>query len=238
MREDRSGSASQIYEEPACLIQTLQPEAALRLGRTLEEGFFHGLDQLLDQGRLFLLEVACAPDSVLTNEALAKGLTAERASLFNGCDLTSPEGLRKTLELVKKKRPKNIWISTECGPFSPIQNFNQRTEAQQQDLQRKQHEARKQHIGGLVVAYFGRSIGSEIHWEWSRRCRAWKWDPIEQYRNNLQTETSIVSGCRVGLTDDKVGDCWEKSGEWKRPIMILRRTSKSNVKVPNAVVIM
>ena len=213
VREDRSGSASQIYEEPACLIQTLQPEAALRLGRTLEEGFFHGLDQLLDQGRLFLLEVACAPDSVLTNEALAKGLTAERASLFNGCDLTSPEGLRKTLELVKKKRPKNIWISTECGPFSPIQNFNQRTEAQQQDLQRKQHEARKQHIGGLVVAYFGRSIGSEIHWEWSRWCRAWKWDPIEQYRNNLQTETSIVSGCRVGLTDDKGGGLLGK--EWR-----------------------
>lgn len=203
MKDGVQGSASLIYEEPACLIQTLQPDAALRLGKTLEEGFFHGLDKLFDQGRLFLLEIACAPDSVLTTEAQAKGLSAERASLFNGHDLTTPEGLRRTLELIKQKRPRNIWISTECGPFSPIQNFNQRTEAQQQDLQQKQHEARKQHIGGLVVAYFGRSIGSEVHWEWSRRCRAWKWEPMEKYRNHLQTETSIVGGCRVGLTNDQ-----------------------------------
>ena len=44
-----------------------------------------------------------------------------------------------------------MWISTECGAFSPIQNFNQRTEQQRKDLQDKQREARKQRIGGLLT---------------------------------------------------------------------------------------
>ena len=149
------------------------------------------------------MEVACAPDSLLTSEAHAKGLSAVRAGLFNGCDLTSPEGLRKTLNMVKRHRPINMWISTECGAFSPIQNFNQRTEQQRKDLQDKQREARKQHIGGLVVAYYARSVGCHVHWEWSRRCRAWKWEHVDRFRANMNTATAIISGCRVGLKDSQ-----------------------------------
>lgn len=53
--------------------------------------------------RLFLLEVACAPDSTLIATPQKQGLTAERASIFNGCDLTTPEGLRKTLWIIKER---------------------------------------------------------------------------------------------------------------------------------------
>lgn len=194
---------SDFYQEPSCLIQKLAFEEALKLSATLEEGYTLPIARLMNEDRLFLLEVACSPNSLLTQEALEKGLTAERASLFNGYDLTSPEGLQKLLNLIREKKPRNIWLSTECGPFSPIQNFNQRTEQQQADLKDKQRKARKQHLGGLVAAYFGRSQGCQVHWEWSRRCRAWKWEPVDHMRTNLNTYTSIVGGCRVGLHDEK-----------------------------------
>ena len=196
-----------IYQEPKCLVRDLPSSDVEKLDQISWE-----VTKALDYGRVFLMEVACAPESLLTNEAHAKGLTAMRASLFNGCDLTTPEGLRKTLALVKKHRPVHIWLSTECGAFSPIQNFNQRTEQQQKDLLHKQREARKQHIGGMVVAYYGRSIGSHVHWEWSRRCRAWKWEHMERFRANLNTATAVISGCRVGLRILRIGAFWEKNG--------------------------
>ena len=163
--------------------------------------------------RLFLLEVACSPDSVLAEAALKTGRTAERASIYNGFDLTSPEGLRKTLKLIKEQRPQHVWISTECGAFSPIQNLNQRTEQQRQDLAKKQREARKQHLGGLVVAYYAHQLGAQVYWEWSRRCRAWKWELIDRMRHKLGMHTSIVGGCRVGLSDPKTGSLVGK--EWR-----------------------
>ena len=52
-----------------------------------------------------------------------------------------------------------------------------------------------------MVAYFGRSLGCDIHWEWSRRCRAWKWDLIDRMRSNMNTFTAILRGCPVGLVN-------------------------------------
>ena len=50
-----------------------------------------------------------------------------------------------------------------------------------------------------MVPYYARSLGSEVHWEWSRRCRAWKWKNFERFREHVGTFTAIVGGCRVDL---------------------------------------
>ena len=107
-----------IYQEPKCLVRDLPSSDVEKLDQISWE-----VTKALDYGRVFLMEVACAPESLLTNEAHAKGLTAMRASLFNGCDLTTPEGLRKTLALVKKHRPVHIWLSTECGSVQSYSEF-------------------------------------------------------------------------------------------------------------------
>lgn len=94
-----------------------------------------------------------------------------------------------------------------------MQNLNQRNDQQKRDLKDKQREARKQHIGGLVVAYHARTLGSEVHWEWSRRCRAWKWKLIDNMRQHMKTQTAVVGGCRVGLVDERTGKVVGK--EWR-----------------------
>ena len=148
------------------------------------------LADMAQSDRVFLLEVACSEDSVLTAEAERQGLTAIRAGLHNGFDLCDAAGLRRLVELIRRVRPRHVWVSTECGAFSPLQNLNQRTSEQQAALQKKQREARRQHMAALVVCYASKACGSEVHWEWSRRCRAWSWDPIDR---------TIIGGCRVGL---------------------------------------
>lgn len=201
------------YQEPPCTTALLSETEVVRIQDSLETLVPTQWAEVADCGRLFLMEVACAPDSALTSEALAQGLSAERVSLFNGHDLTTPEGLRKTLKRITECRPQNVWISTECGAFSPMQNLNQRTEQQREDLKDKQRVARKQHIGGLVVAYHARSLGSEVHWEWSRRCRAWKWKLMDIMRKHMNTHTAIIGGCRVGLRDPKTQKFLGK--EWR-----------------------
>ncbi|CAK9060072.1 unnamed protein product [Durusdinium trenchii] len=53
---------------------------------------------------LFLLELACSEHSVLSQEAEKQGLKAERLSWWNGCDLTTSEGVRKAVKTIEEKR--------------------------------------------------------------------------------------------------------------------------------------
>ena len=164
-------------------------------------------------GRLFFLEVGCCEDSVLSAEVEKVGLEAQRASLFNQCDITDPCGLRRVLKIISQRKPLHVWISSECGAFSPFQNLNQRSEDQVRALEHKQREARKQHVAALVVGYWARYHGSHVHWEWARRCRAWKWPLMDRWRTVQGTSTAIVGGCRVGLQNPKTGEVIGK--EWR-----------------------
>ena len=157
---------------------------------------------------------SCLWRDVCVERGCRKGrLRAFRAGLHNRHDITEPAGLRKVLDIIRQEKPQNVWLSTECSAFSPMQNLNQRTAQQVKDLHNKQGEARKQHIAGLVIAYWARHCGAEVHWEWSRRCRAWKWDLMDKYRHAQHTHTCIVGGWRVGLHDPKTGHLVGK--EWR-----------------------
>lgn len=192
-------------------------ELSLRKQANLEQVWLsllpNAMASVSDAGRLFLLEVACSPDSVLSQVAQEKfGKRSDRCSLWNGFDLTTGEGV-KNVKKIKLEKPKYVWVATECGAFSPIQNCNQNTEEQRQALLQKQREARKQHIGGLLVAEYAKQQGSVVFWEWSRRCRAWKWEMMDQWRRKHQTTTAIIAGCQVGLIDDASGKPLGK--EWR-----------------------
>ena len=61
------------------------------------------------------------------------------------------KGLKRLLQTVETERPRNLWISTECTAFSPIQNINQRTEAQTKQLEAQRKAHKKQHTAALIV---------------------------------------------------------------------------------------
>ena len=109
---DQRGAAS---EDTQC--GTLRAE--LREARESESDVPTAWQALLasDPDRLFLVEIACSPQSVLAEEAQKKGFKAERLSIWNDHDLTTGEGVRRCVKFLEKHRPRFVWSSTECGPF-------------------------------------------------------------------------------------------------------------------------
>ena len=73
--------------------------------------------------QLDILEVYAYPDSQLTEVATACGLKAKRFTKEDG-DLSTPEGRSSLIMHVLLYRPKNLWLSPECAPWSAWNRFN------------------------------------------------------------------------------------------------------------------
>merc|ERR1711994_606699 len=86
--------------------------------------------------RMDLLEVLCAPTSQLTTSARDAGLKAERWTKED-FDLSQPAGWQAAIQRLRELRPKRLWLSPPCGPFSVMQNVNQRTPEQIKALTKK-----------------------------------------------------------------------------------------------------
>ena len=174
---------------------------------------FKQYQELRDPDRVFLMELACSQDSLLSAEAERKGLKAIRCSHWNGHDLSSQEGVRRVLEKIRIEKPEHLWIATECTAFSPMQNLNQRSPQQVQALQQKRKEHRKHHTAAVMIAEYAFCLGCTVHWEWPRRCRAWKWPHIERWRQLGKTSTAIISCCQVNVRNKETGRLLGK--EWR-----------------------
>ena len=70
-----------------------------------------------------LLEVFCSDHSKLTSQVSQLGGQAKRFGLNQG-DLMTSEGRRELFALVIRHRPRHIWVSPVCGPWSSWSNFN------------------------------------------------------------------------------------------------------------------
>ena len=172
-------------------------------------------NSLVKDDRPLLMELACEQDSVLSTvveQKLGKG-KAIRCSWWNQCDLETPKGIKNAIQQCKERRPLNLWISTECGPYSPMQNGNQRTEQQARDLEGKRERAQLQYKGAATVARAASKMGIIVHWEWSEHCRAWSLDVFTSLAKELQFMFAVTKGCTVGL---KTPDTQELMGKgWK-----------------------
>jgi len=116
---------------------------------------------LIHHKRPLLLEVACSEQSILGQEVQSRFGENQhlRCSIWNGCDLTKPSGVEACKSVIRSERPRNIWISCDCGPFSPLQHVNQRNEQQAQNLEEKRRYAIQQYRGAIQVAKYGRKFG-------------------------------------------------------------------------------
>ena len=76
-----------------------------------------------------LVEVFYSPTSMLTQTAQNAGLVAERWT-NDDFDLSTTLGYQLAAIRLKVKKPKRFWFSPECGPWSIMQNANQRTPEQ------------------------------------------------------------------------------------------------------------
>ena len=135
------------------------------------------------------MEVACSPESVLSSEIQKHAGYPEaaiRCAHWNNHDLRTDAGVRLILDTIDAKRPLHVWISTECGPYSPMQNLNQRTEAQRAELEEKRRDALRQYVGASCVLHYAIQKGIHTTWEWSHKCHAWRLPLIQKIMQRYQ----------------------------------------------------
>lgn len=181
------------------------------LGRNWKEHnnpFSSSWQNLIHSGRIFLLEVACSETSVLSQEAFKQlgSDAAQRCSIWNGYDLTSSEGRSKLKKLISQTRPVHVWISCDCGPYSPLQRLNQKSIEQQKALEEKRSYALQEYLGGIEIAEYAMNRGSFVHWELSERCEAWKLPAISEFVDRHQFRKVTCHGCTVGLKASDTGE--------------------------------
>ena len=158
--------------------------------------------------RAVLMEVACSPDSPLTDAVRAKTgevPSASRCGLWNASDLSTPEGLRFVLDRIKIERPQQVWITPPTSPFSPMQNINQRSEAQKQALSEKRREAMKIYVGVCCVFHTCMHMGTHCTIEMADRCDAWRLPLFQRLKEKYSLWSSVIRGCRVQLRDEASG---------------------------------
>ena len=157
---------------------------------------------LTKRSNVALMEVACSPSSVLTSTVQrltgSQG-SAVRCAKWNGCDLSKGVGVKLILQRIQLEEPAVLWISPPCGPYSPLQNANARTEAQKAELQAKREEAMRIYVGSCVVIHQCIQRGTHVVLELSERCQAWRLPIFQRLQAKYQLLSAVTKGCRVGL---------------------------------------
>ena len=129
---------------------------------------------LLDHhGDTDLVEAFCSPDSMLTKTALASGLSCERWT-HQDYDLATEEGYLAAEQRLRELRPKRLWLSPECGPFSQMQNANQRTQEQINGLIEKRRLGFKQWQSCIRLAWVQIELGGYFYIEQPHSRLSWK----------------------------------------------------------------
>ena len=186
--------AAQSCVLSGCEAQTLEEESWSCVPKLFED--------LKGSRRPLLMEVCCTPESILS-EVVQKleghSGAAVRCSLFNGCDLSQGSGVKLVLERIRLERPRNVWISPPCDPFSPLQHLNSRTEEQRRELEEKRQHAQKVYVGASVIFRFCVEQGIHCTWEWAERCEAWRLPIMQKLRKSYSLHEAVTQGCRVNL---------------------------------------
>ena len=162
----------------------------------------HMFGDLIGRDRPELLEVSCDSASVLCdvfNTRTKRSEAAIRSALWNGHDLSKPEGLRIVLEQIYSLKPKHVWIALPNQAFSSLQHLNQRTPAQAQDLKAKRALDIQvfEHVMELVKTCI--QLGVEVSVELSEKSEGWRLPVLQRLRFEMGLRNCVVKGCAVGL---------------------------------------
>ena len=113
-----------------------------RFGVSIEQ-----IAQRLRHCDIDLLEVYCSQDSQLTQSATHSGLKARRFGLQQG-DLSTYVGRTQLYEMLWIHRPRNVWVSPKCGPWSAWNRLNSQKSVE--IMKKIQDDRRKENVHLLL----------------------------------------------------------------------------------------
>ena len=152
-----------------------------------------------------VMEIACAPNSNLSQVFIDKGYSTQRIHYLNGYDLDSRKGTVKLQETIHEKPPKLAWVSFRCTRLSSLQNLTPRTPEQMDKfLKRRGRDLNRceEIVSGLDYVL---EAGGDVAWEWpSGAVSGWRSRAISKLvkliRKHGRTPYWVkIDGCQYGL---------------------------------------
>ena len=195
--------------------KVLTPAAMRHFHHISQDIAANAFEGLKGDSGVHLVEIACSPESRLSAQIqreAGREDAAVRCSFWNGCDLGTGEGVKLIMGIIQEKHPKHVHISPECGPYSPMQNLNQKTAAQKQELEQKRRAALKQYVGASCIFQFCIQMGIHVTWEWAEKCQAWRLPMIQRLMEKYSLYVATTHGCQVNLRN---GDGQLMKKGWK-----------------------
>ena len=152
----------------------------------LASGCETAFSDLSRHGRTDLVELCCPEDSLISKTVEELGGTAQCFGLHNGCDLSRRKGRDVVGQYLYKHRPRHLWISVPCGPWSRLQQLNTRTPEQLKSLQDKHRAGRRMLRHAVDMAKLQLVLGGEVHWEHPRHAYSWQEPCVSALRSQLR----------------------------------------------------
>ena len=152
--------------------------------------------------RWVLGEVFCSDQSPLTQQVQNLGSKSFRFGLADG-DLSTTEGRNKLFRKIALHRPKSIWFSPVCGPWSSWSNLNAACSLEQWDEHQKRRQQHLYQVAlGIVLYRHQISHGDHFHWEQPGRSLMFKIPGMSEVQ--VHTQTCEFDMCRAGDLRDPV----------------------------------
>ena len=182
----------------------LRPSDSRQLSRKVDRMLHDVIEDWVPKDKTILMEVACGPDSLLSStmqEITGCKHTAQRFALWNQHDLRSSDGVKSVLTAIDRLEPNHVWLAPECGPYSMMQNINQRNDKRRADLELKRRDALKQYVGCAIIFQYCIQKGIHVTWELSQTCQAWRLPLLQRLASKYEPHFAVVRGCQVNLRD-------------------------------------
>lgn len=180
----------------------------------LQEAASHYIDEANDIMEEFfgtsenidLIEVCCPQDSRLVETFIKHGRKALRIGL-PAIDMSKKKGKDELIAMIKKLKPRVVWFSLPCGPYSPIQElFNEDTPEKKKRSEERKSRSRRMISHGLEAADAQLRQGGDIAWEWPRDNRGWRLPRVERFFEQMKRSGFLhearLDGCAYGLCDE------------------------------------
>ena len=94
-----------------------------------------------------------------------------------------------------------------------MQQINQRTPQQVEDLRQKREACIRMYVGGFIIFTHCAQHGIPVTWEWPETCDAWRLPMVQRIFAKYSPWFAVVKDCRAQLTDGKTGGLMGKG--WK-----------------------
>ena len=157
-----------------------------------------------DAGRCWILEVFCSSNSQLTTQGNRLGVPCDRFGLAQG-NLGTDVGRRKLFKQILRDRPRNIWYSPECSPWSPWNRLNaSRSLSAMTENEEQRIQTLYQVALGIVLFEWQMETGGQFHWEQPAESDMWRLAPMHAVISH--TYQARIDICKAGALQDPTNE--------------------------------